>query len=394
MELSKAILNKLISKYENSKASQGVAKRNVKISLSMTDDVFKEHRNYDEGKLEEALKVLTFKGFVNVIKNSSWYERIELNLDPKSIDECYVFLSRVNPKHRKEILISYLESLKETNNITIKNMTLSFLEDLRFGKQKHVETYFSSLDELKEIVKVVIEATNLESEVSERVFSIKCFGDSKTLMNIKSKVNVILKEFSEEIYNDEDDPLFNLGVVSNTNYAFIKGNLVLRIHEQEIDLGKYDNELALSDKMIDEIEIISLTDSKIITIENLTNFLEFNEEGFIVIYLGGFHNKVKRKLLLKVHEANPTLIFYHFGDIDAGGFYILNHLKEKTGINFIPFKMNIEILLNNLSLAKDLTKNDIKRLNKMKDDSRFNEFKELFEFMLKENKKLEQEALI
>ena len=199
MELSKAILNKLISKYENSKASQGVAKRNVKISLTMTDDVFKEHRNYDEGKLEEALKVLTFKGFVNVIKNSSWYERIDLNLDPKSIDECYAFLSRVNPKHRREILISYLESLKETNNVTIKNMALSFLEDLRLGKQKHVETYFSSLDELKEIIKVILEATNLESEVSERVFSIKCFGDSKTLMNIKSKVNVILKEFSEEI---------------------------------------------------------------------------------------------------------------------------------------------------------------------------------------------------
>ena len=105
MELSKAILNKLISKYENSKASQGVAKRNVKISLTMTDDVFKEHRNYDEGKLEEALKVLTFKGFVNVIKNSSWYERIDLNLDPKSVDRCYVFLSRVNPKHRKDCLL-------------------------------------------------------------------------------------------------------------------------------------------------------------------------------------------------------------------------------------------------------------------------------------------------
>ena len=95
-----------------------------------------------------------------------------------------------------------------------------------------------------------------------------------------------------------------------------------------------------------------------------------------------------------MHEANPTLTFYHFGDIDAGGFYILNHLKEKTGINFIPFKMNEEILLNNLSLAKELTKNDIRRLNIMKDDRKFNEFKELIEVMLKENKKLEQEALI
>lgn len=394
MELSKAILNKLISKYENSKTSQGVAKRNVKISLNMIDDVFKEHRNYDEGKLKAALSILSLKKFVFVIKNSSRYERIELNLDPKSIDECYIFLNRENPKYRKEKLISYLTSLLKIDNETIQNMSSSFLSDLSEGKQKHVETYFSSLDELKKIVKVVLEVANLECEVSERVFSIKCFGDSKTLMNIKSKVNVILKEFSEEIYNDEDDPLFNLGVVSNTNYAFIKGDLSFKINDQLIDLGKYKNELALSDKMIDEIEIISLNESKIITIENLTNFLEFNEDGFIAVYLGGFHNSVKRKLLLKIREANSNLTFYHFGDIDAGGFYILNHLKEKTRINFIPFKMKVDVFINNLSRAKDLTKNDIKRLERMKDDSRFDEFKEVIEAMLKENKKLEQEALI
>ena len=241
MELSKAILNKLISKYENSKASQGVAKRNVKISLTMTDDVFKEHRNYDEGKLKAALSILSLKKFVFVIKNSSRYERIELNLDPKSIDECYIFLNRENPKYRKEKLISYLTSLLKIDNETIQNMSSSFLSDLSEGKQKHVETYFSSLDELKKIVKVVLEVANLECEVSERVFSIKCFGDSKTLMNIKSKVNVILKEFSEEIYNDEDDPLFNLGVVSNTNYAFIKGDLSFKINDQLIDLGKHKN---------------------------------------------------------------------------------------------------------------------------------------------------------
>ena len=51
-------------------------------------------------------------------------------------------------------------------------------------------------------------------------------------------------------------------------------------------------------------------------------------------------------------------------------------------------------LAEKLAEAKDLTKNDIKRLERMKDDSRFDEFKEVIEAMLKENKKLEQEALI
>ena len=41
--------------------------------------------------------------------------------------------------------------------------------------------------------------------------------------------------------------------------------------------------------------------------------------------------------------------------------------------------MSVGILLNNLLLVEGLTKNDIKRLNKMKDDSRFDELKEVIE---------------
>lgn len=394
MEFDKKILNKLITKYENSKVSSGLTTRKVNISLSMKDEIFKGHLNYDEGELDNALGVLSLKKFIFVVKGNSWYERIDLNLDPKIIDECYIYLSRDNPKYRKESLFVYLNALKDNDNLTIKNMAHAFIKGLNEGKQKHVETYFSSLNELKLIVKSIIEATSLESQISERVFSIKNFGDSKVLMNIKGKVNTILKEFSEEIYNDDDEPLSLLGVVSNTNYAFIKGNLIFKINDQVIDLYKYKNEIVLSDKMIDEIEIISLNEQSIITIENLTNFLEFNEPGYIAIYLGGFHNSVKRKLLTKIYETNPNLSFYHFGDIDAGGFYILNHLKEKTGINFIPYKMNKETLLNNLDLSKNLSKNDIRRLTKMMNDNRFIDFKEVIELMLNENKKLEQEALI
>ena len=56
--------------------------------------------------------------------------------------------------------------------------------------------------------------------------------------------------------------------------------------------------------------------------------------------------------------------------------------------------MKVDVFINNLSRAKDLIKNYIKRLERMKDDSRFDEFKEVKEVMIKENKKLEQEALI
>ena len=77
------------------------------------------------------------------------------------------------------------------------------------------------------------------------------------------------------------------------------------------------------------------------------------------------------------------------GDIDAGGFYILLHLRRKTGVPFQPYKMDISTLKDNLLYTKKLTDNDRTRLGNLLDS----EFKDTISFMLENNCKLEQEAL-
>lgn len=42
--------------------------------------------------------------------------------------------------------------------------------------------------------------------------------------------------------------------------------------------------------------------------------------------------RLKKMEIKKLQESYPELKFYHFGDIDAGGIYILRHLISKTGI--------------------------------------------------------------
>ena len=79
----------------------------------------------------------------------------------------------------------------------------------------------------------------------------------------------------------------------------------------------------------------------------------------------------------------------HFGDIDAGGFYILQHLRNKTGIEFVPYCMDMKTLKENLQYTKKLTENDKKRLSALAET----EFGETVEFMLEHNCKLEQEAM-
>ncbi|MNP26973.1 hypothetical protein D3C76_1198590 [compost metagenome] len=149
---------------------------------------------------------------------------------------------------------------------------------------------------------------------------------------------------------------------------------------------------AISSKDIDEIEAIEVNSSELITIENLTSFNNYNENNS-VIYLGGYHNSVRKKLLTKIYESNRDVTYYHCGDIDVGGFKILNHLKRKTSIPFLPLNMDIETLEKNISYGKELTANDRKELEKMINDEMYSEYKEILSFILNKNRKLEQEIV-
>ena len=129
-----------------------------------------------------------------------------------------------------------------------------------------------------------------------------------------------------------------------------------------------------------EIGILTISNGK-------ENYI--NNPDFIAIYLGGFHNSVKKNLLKKISIHDKSIEFYHFGDIDAGGFLIFEDLVSKTGIQFKPYMMDINTLKNYESNWASLTVNDKKRLK----DNQYIIFNGVIKFMLKNNCKLEQEAI-
>ena len=160
-----------------------------------------------------------------------------------------------------------------------------------------------------------------------------------------------------------------------------------------IDLDRLRFEYSLSDEMIKNLEIINSNVTKVITVENLTSFYSLNDKDAVIIYLAGYHNHTKQALLMKIYSRYPDAEYLHFGDIDAGGFWIYHILKEKTNIPFVPYRMNVSELIENRSSLKKLSDNDTKRLNKMLSDNRFDIFKDTIEYMLNNNVKLEQELL-
>ena len=126
------------------------------------------------------------------------------------------------------------------------------------------------------------------------------------------------------------------------------------------------------------------------TIENLTSFNRIKESETFFIFLSGYHNSIKQFFLEKIYQQNANKAYYHFGDIDPDGFFILENLQKKTHIDFKPYKMGIEELEKYSDFSKILEENDITKANSLIEKGRF---VELMNYMLKKNIKLEQEII-
>ena len=126
------------------------------------------------------------------------------------------------------------------------------------------------------------------------------------------------------------------------------------------------------------------------TIENLTTYFRWQEEGCLCIYLGGYHNGLRRLLLQEIYAHCPVEEYCHFGDIDAGGFEIYRDLCNKTGIPFRMYRMDLKTLKAYENYGRPLTENDRKRLQGM---CGWEEVREVALYMLEHNVKLEQECV-
>ena len=199
-----------------------------------------------------------------------------------------------------------------------------------------------------------------KDEIFIRELSVKLFNDSKKLETIESQIRSFLYRYGE--YDDKDTVLEEHNILKTPTYVMVKGKGILNFG-QTIDLSKIDGDIGLSTKTLNQLCSVDLQGAEVVTIENLTNFHKFQPNNQLVIYLGGFHNSIKRDFIKRVDYCNPGTKFFHFGDIDAGGFYILEHLIKNTGIAFIPLNMNIETLKNHKTYWKPLSENDKSRLD-------------------------------
>lgn len=391
-DLENNILNKLLDKYEKSKLSKGGTAVNRSIKLNTKDDVLKSYTSFDSYKYSDdndaVIRKLESQGFIIAEFDNETFKSLTLNIS--NINSIYEYLNRNKPSDE---LNEIRKILNQYNYNNFMDMFLEYVSSYIDEKYDFPKNYFSNADQLKLILRVFSKMFELTGEIKKRDFSAKYLGDSKIFETVQGRIIKIIKDFDGNEYTSDDDVLASYNIVKNSSYAMVKNKLIFKINNSILNLNDLKYELLLSDEMIESLALINSEVSKIITVENLTSFYSINDVSSVIIYLAGFHNHTKQKLLLKIYEKYPLADYFHFGDIDVGGFLIFNNLIEKTKIPFKPYKMSISELENNKTKLKGLTENDKKRLNKMLNDSRFNIFYNTIRYMLENNVKLEQEIL-
>ena len=385
-----AVLNVLLDQYERSKSFTGKNVQNQSFSKKITD-LFPDYA--DEANFElfsdvnSQMASIEKKGLITVKRKKRGKIDTEVIsaviLDVDSLDRCYRILGR-QPKADKNAAIKKL--LNEFCDRT--PLLHDFCEEQfrRLEENKKVK-YSDDLEKLEWILKVLAEIENVEEETFFRNFSVRVLGDSKAFEHIKTAVVSLLCEYGG--YPDKECVLQDLNIVNNPGYVYVKGKGTISISGQTIDFGRMDGDFGLSSAVLDDIEKVEISASKVITIENLTTFNSFLDKDAFVIYLGGYHNSIRRNMIRKIYENNPDKKYLHYGDIDAGGFNILLDLRRKTGISFAPLNMDLDTIKKYRNFTKKLTENDRTRLKNLLGG----EFDKVINYMLENDCKLEQEAI-
>lgn len=385
------ILNKLLDKYEKSKTFTGDSKVNQSITAKIIQlfPKYADHAEYEIfSAVNDAIDIMARKNIIIAkITFGKLCESVRLNLD--EIDSAYVYLGRIPKKHRN-CAIEMLLDKYENRNESLRKYCLA--QKNRIVINKPVQYYAGDLSEFENILIAIDEIFQVKEETFIRDFSVKIFHDSKIFDRISSKVIGLLYEYGD--FAESNHLLADLNLVKNPTYVHFKGAGRIFLSGQTIDLSVLRDDIGIPSSMLQDISRIDIMGKTVMTIENLTTFHSTSAgcDRFL-IYLGGFHNTVRREFIKKIYVNNPCLHYQHFGDIDAGGFYILEHLRKQTGIDFEPYQMDVATLQQFAKYSKPLTNNDRERLLRVIAGPEGVKYKETIEYMLVNNCKLEQEAV-
>lgn len=169
-----------------------------------------------------------------------------------------------------------------------------------------------------------------EKDIPVRRFSTQVLGNSKKVQGLTPLLNVLLLADVDAPGREDADILNELGLVRNPSTVLVGGAALITTQKSRV-LCTDEPYLGIPPDAIKGIEYLPGC-SNILTVENLESFheaakLAANRADWVVLYTGGMPSPSWKKVFTTFVQALPEISsLWHWGDIDAGGFRIADHI--------------------------------------------------------------------
>ena len=397
----KKTLELLLKKYESSKTYN----KNNEITQSFSilpEKIFPDYTNdfADVDKIhdfENDLEVLEKMELVEISKKDDRISKITAISTKENWNKIRQILGVKDKNTRLKEEINFYSAIYDDSDFDkiAKDFCRQQIERLEVGKKAQ---FFQ--EEAEKIITLLNCILKNKNEILERELSISVLSNSKTWEEkYKKKILKILRQnerFASLVENCEDEKeadkviLEECNIFSNPSYIYFKGSGTITFENGNSIKIFSDIPLALSSAAISKITAFEIVDKKIMTVENLTSFNRIKKTNTFFIFLSGYHNSAKQAFLSKIFRQNSNKEYYHFGDIDPDGFFILDNLRSKTQIDFKAYKMGMAELQKYSSYTRPLEENDLRKADSLIAKGKYTE---ILDYMLKHNVKLEQEII-
>jgi hypothetical protein len=328
--------------------------------------------------------------------------RVWLNYD--NLEKAYLFVKREPANDAAgSVCAQLLDAMSRVKSAWIKK----FLNDCyQTIACKRKLTGMTGLPHTKEdrdnLINAFIFTDNKdEPELLERVFSIRCFGDSKKFETVKKQFINIIKHYNDCDSDASDEELLRLAGISKYPEQFeFRGPLLIHFDQASIDFSSFSDGAGCNSRDIKRAVFSVAPDIKrVLSIENRANFFDYiyRQKNWdeLVVYHGGQFSVAKGLFLKMLSSAIPhNCVWEHWGDIDYGGFAMLSRLRREIKAEVLPWRMNSEELIRCSHFTTGISAQYAEKLKTIVTKKEMADCVQTIEYMNEKRVRLEQEAML
>lgn len=412
----KDLLSLLLDKYEESVFFKDGTRPTRRIKIRLYDAGRSDYRPYNienpetRGAINRAVLALAEQGLVYFrwMKGEEHHliAQVSLNTDTgDTIAAAYSFLRR-KPKDAlaAEISREITELLVKIQSPWMRRFLEDCQETLALNRAPTGKVPADGM-ERKNLFKALlfVDEQAERAEVLERVFSIRCFGDSKIFENsVKKRLLDIIRRYSGCDDDSADEELLAFaGIVRYPECFEFRGPLTIRFDPGAgLDFSplRYGASLSSLDLKRGRLELPADL-VRFLSIENKANYISYIRQNPVgaelVVYHGGQFSPSRGGFFRALAAAMPaTCLWYHWGDIDYGGFSMLARLRREIKEDVRPYRMDAGELVKYAALTLPVTAAYTDKLRTLAGARELSDCYSCINYLIENRMRLEQEAML